>query len=96
MHTAPLIIINVVGLTRRLLGDHTPCLNRLVADGSVTAVSPVFPAVTTAAQTTMLTGVPPAEHGIVGNGWYWRDMSEVRFWQQSSHLVQRPRVWDTL
>ena len=96
MNTAPLIIINVVGLTRRLLGDHTPCLNRLVADGSMTQVSPVFPALTTTAQTTMLTGAPPADHGIVGNGWYWRDMSEVHFWQQSSHLVQRPRVWDTL
>jgi len=62
----------------------------------MTQVSPVFPALTTTAQTTMLTGAPPADHGIVGNGWYWRDTSEVHFWQQSSHLVQRPRVWDTL
>ena len=36
----------------------------------------------------MLTGLPPREHGIVGNGWYFRDTSEIRFWQQSNSLIQ--------
>jgi predicted AlkP superfamily pyrophosphatase or phosphodiesterase len=35
----------------------------------------------------MLTGKMPNEHGIVGNGWYDRNYSEVRFWQQSNHLI---------
>jgi predicted AlkP superfamily pyrophosphatase or phosphodiesterase len=36
----------------------------------------------------MLTGLPPSRHGIVGNGWLFRDTMEVRFWQQSFSLVQ--------
>jgi predicted AlkP superfamily pyrophosphatase or phosphodiesterase len=30
----------------------------------------------------------PRDHGIVGNGWLFRDTQEVRFWQQSRTLVQ--------
>ena len=36
----------------------------------------------------MLTGLTPAEHGIVGNGWYFRDTQEIRFWQQANSLIQ--------
>ena len=44
----------------------------------------------------MLTGLSPAEHGIVGNGWYFRDTAEIRFWQQSNTLVQGDRLYDGL
>ncbi len=44
----------------------------------------------------MLTGLPPREHGIVGNGWYFRDTSEIRFWQQSNSLIQGEKVYDGL
>ena len=56
----------------------------------------VVPAVTTTAQTTMLTGVSPQEHGIVGNGWYFRDQAEVWLWRQSEGLVQAPLAWQGL
>ena len=36
----------------------------------------------------MLTGLSPAEHGIVGNGWFYRDTQEIRFWQQARSLIQ--------
>ena len=36
----------------------------------------------------MLTGLRPSQHGIVGNGWYFRDTAEIRFWQQSNSLIQ--------
>jgi predicted AlkP superfamily pyrophosphatase or phosphodiesterase len=36
----------------------------------------------------MLTGVSAERHGIVGNGWLWRDTGEVRFWQQSNRLIE--------
>ena len=42
----------------------------------------------------MLTGRLPAEHGIVGNGWYERDQAEIRFWKQSNHLVGGEKLWD--
>jgi predicted AlkP superfamily pyrophosphatase or phosphodiesterase len=92
----PLVVINIVGLVRSMLGKFTPNLNRLASDGVLTSLEPVFPAVTTTAQTTMLTGAAPSEHGVVGNGWYWRELDEVRFWLQSDRVIQRPRVWDVL
>jgi predicted AlkP superfamily pyrophosphatase or phosphodiesterase len=88
------LVINAVGLTPGLLGPDTPNLNRLVERGRLATVGHVTPAVTCAVQATYLTGTAPAEHGIVGNGWYFRDTSEVRFWLQYDKLVQRPRLWD--
>ena len=52
-----------------------------------------MPAVTCTAQATILTGQPPQEHGIVGNGWLFRDTGEVRFWQQSNALIQAEPIY---
>ena len=60
------------------------------------AIAPVLPAVTCPAQSTYLTGLPPARHGIVGNGWYHRELAEVQFWKQSNHLVQGRKIWEEL
>lgn len=89
-----LAVLNVVGLTPALL-PHLPAVRRLVdAGGAAVPIGHVLPAVTCSVQATYLTGAAPAEHGIVGNGWYDRDESEVKFWKQSDRLVQRPRIWD--
>jgi predicted AlkP superfamily pyrophosphatase or phosphodiesterase len=56
----------------------------------------VFPAVTCSAQSTYLTGLAPAQHGIVGNGWYNRELAEVQFWKQSNRLVAGRKVWEEL
>jgi hypothetical protein len=45
-------------------------------------------------QSTMLTGTLPREHGIVANGWYFRDLAEVWLWRQSNRLVRGEKVWD--
>lgn len=93
---SPLVVINIVGLTPSLLGGHTPRLNRLIQDGFLAGLDGVFPAVTCTAQSSMLTGTLPSEHGIVANGWYFRDLAEVWLWRQSNHLVQAEKVWDLL
>ena len=90
------IVINVVGLSNRLIGDHTPAIRRLIARGRSATIAPVLPAVTASVQATYLTGTGPEEHGVVGNGWYDRENAEVRFWRQADALVQQPRVWDVL
>lgn len=92
----PLVVIDIVGLTPALLGENTPNLNALIDDGFMSPMKGVFPAVTTTAQATMLTGLAPAEHGIVGNGWYYRDQAEVRFWQQSDKLIQGEKIWQKI
>lgn len=92
------LVINAVGLTPELIGPHTPNLLKLAGGDTsrIATIREVTPAVTCSAQTTYLTGVLPQDHGIVGNGWYFRDTREVRFWHQSDGLVERPRVWTEL
>jgi predicted AlkP superfamily pyrophosphatase or phosphodiesterase len=89
-------VLNVVGLTEALIGPNTPRLGAFVQRGALARVSPAFPAVTCTAQSTYLTGRTPAEHGIVGNGWYNRELAEVQFWRQSNRLVQGEKIWDAL
>lgn len=87
------VVLNVVGLTRRLLGGaHTPHLNALLAHS--VPIRTITPAVTCSVQATYLTGQLPADHGIVANGWYFRDLGEVLFWRQSNRLVQGEKLWD--
>ena len=88
------VVLNVVGLTPGLVGDDTPNLKAFRDGGRLASIRPAMPAVTCSAQTDYLTGRLPREHGIVGNGWYYRDTQEVKLWQQADGLVQRPRIWD--
>ncbi len=89
------VVLNVVGLTPSLIGEQTPAIAAFRDAGHMAYVSPALPAVTCTAQTNYLTGTTPGVHGIVANGWYYRDTQEVRFWQQADGLVQRPRIWTT-
>ena len=89
-------VINIVGLTEGLLGQHTPALQRFRQAGLLARIDPAFPAVTCTAQANYLTGRRPAGHGIVANGWYDRALAEVQFWKQSNHLVTAPKLWDEL
>ena len=91
-----LAVINVVGLTEALIGEHTPRLAEFRRRGALAHIAPAFPAVTCTAQSNYLTGATPSQHGIVGNGWYNRELSEVHFWKQSNHLVQADKIWDDL
>jgi predicted AlkP superfamily pyrophosphatase or phosphodiesterase len=87
------VVLNVVGLTRSLIGIKTPHLLALLSGSA--DVTAIVPAVTCSMQSTYLTGKLPAEHGIVGNGWYARDLGEVLFWRQSNQLVQSEKIWQT-
>jgi predicted AlkP superfamily pyrophosphatase or phosphodiesterase len=89
------VVINVVGLTSKILEDTSLFISQWSTKGKhIATIEPVLPAVTCSAQTTYLTGTLPSEHGIVGNGWYNKEQSEVQFWKQSNKLVQAPYVWD--
>src|SRR5688500_9055922 len=90
----PIVLINTVGLTGRHLG-HAPRLQALAKAGWARPLRDGVPAVTCTAQASMLTGKTPQEHGIVGNGWLYRDTMEVRFWQQSNRLVTAEPVYVT-
>ena len=89
----PTLVLNVVGLTPGLL-QHAPHLSALARGGAVRPLTTVLPALTTTVQSTMLTGLQPRDHGIVGNGWYFRDLSEIWLWRQSNRLVMGEKVWE--
>ena len=90
----PTLVILAVGLTPALVGAHTPNLQRLARRGGMRRLRSVTPAVTCSVQSTLLTGSMPSEHGIVANGWYFRDLAEVWLWRQSNKLVTGEMVWD--
>ena len=55
-----------------------------------------FPAVTWPAQATMLTGKTAREHGVVANGFFWRDSNQVEMWTAWNEVIQEPQIWDLL
>ncbi len=89
----PVLLIDVVGLTSRMLGASTPNLNRLTTRAPMTTV---LPAVTCSAQATMLTGSMPSAHGAVGNGWFARDTADIGLWRQSNALVSGEKLYETV
>lgn len=88
-----LLVVNIVGLTPDLLTS-MPRVSAVGAQGFMATVTPPLPAVTCTSQATILTGKSPRDHGIVANGWYFRDLSEVWLWRQSNRLVQGAKLWD--
>ena len=86
----------MVGLSESLLGPDTPHMQAFRQKGCLCRINPAFPAVTCSAQAAYLTGLQPSGHGIVGNGWYDRDLAEVHFWKQSNRLVHGEKLWDSL
>jgi predicted AlkP superfamily pyrophosphatase or phosphodiesterase len=89
----PTLALLVVGLTRDLIGPHTPNLAKLASEGGARDLVTITPAVTTSVQATFLTGALPREHGIVANGWFFRELSEVLLWRQSNRLVGGDKLW---
>jgi predicted AlkP superfamily pyrophosphatase or phosphodiesterase len=68
---APVLLISVDGLGASLLTDATlelPALRSLSRRGAHSAgLRPVFPSVTWPCHSTLITGVPPVRHGVLGN-----------------------------
>ncbi|MFN6944296.1 MAG: alkaline phosphatase family protein [Cytophagaceae bacterium] len=88
------VVINVVGLSRSVVNKYTPFLSKYIESGTSAVIKPAFPAVTCTAQSNYLTGKSPSDHGIVANGWYYKDDCEIKFWKQSNKLVQADKIWD--
>lgn len=92
-----LLLLNIVGLTPRHLAPHcdlTPNLSAFAASGKVLPLQTVTPAVTCSVQASFMTGLSPQQHGIVGNGWLFRDLAEIWFWRQSNKLVAGEKIWE--
>jgi predicted AlkP superfamily pyrophosphatase or phosphodiesterase len=88
-----LLVAIAVGLRPKDLA-HAPVLRGLGEHGFAAPLDTVFPAVTCSVQASFLTGLQPAQHGAVGNGWYFRDLAQVMLWRQSNQLVQGEKLYE--
>ena len=71
----PTLVLNVVGLTPSLIGQHSPALKAFRDANALRPLRTILPAVTCSVQSSMVTGTLPSQHGIVGNGWYFRELA---------------------
>ena len=91
----PLILITLPNLRERDVARMSQ-LKTLCGGGEIAELTPSFPAVTCPVQASMTTGGTPREHGIIGNGLYWRDRRQVEMWTAPNDCIQRPQLWDLL
>src|SRR5690349_21434179 len=92
----PLVVISVDGLDNRYLTDpgrmglKIPNLRRIMREGQVSrGVIGVVPTVTWPSHTTIITGVDPVVHGILGNQ---RPKSEGGDYYWSESLIRTPTL----
>ena len=91
----PLILLTIPGLRERDLAA-MPKLRELTRRGEQAALTPSFPAVTCPVQANMTTGKLPDQHGVVANGFYWRDKQQVEMWTAWNDCILSPQIWDIL
>jgi hypothetical protein len=89
------ILLSIPGLRAKDVAA-MPNLSRLMSGGDQATLVPSFPCVTWPVQANMLTGKRPAEHGVVANGFFWRDKHEVEMWTAWNEKIQQPQIWDLL
>jgi len=93
-----ILVAIVAGLSPRMVRDSARCPNisSMAESGTFVPLKPVLPALTCTMQATLTTGLDPSGHGVVSNGYYFRDTAKAELWQHSARLINRPRIWDML
>ncbi len=86
-----LLVIQVAGWGHAFSERHGV---RRIAGLPVCSSEAVFPALTCVAQAALRTGLDPAGHGILANGFFDRTLRKAWFWEQAATLVEGPRIWE--
>jgi predicted AlkP superfamily pyrophosphatase or phosphodiesterase len=89
------VLLSVPGLREKDLAA-MPNLRLLTDGGDRACLVPSFPCVTCPVQVNMTTGKLPRQHGVVANGFYWRDKQQVEMWTAWNECIQSPQIWDIL
>ncbi len=89
------VLLSLPGLRDADLA-HMPRLSQLASTGGTTSLAASFPAVTCPVQATLTTGVTPKEHGVIANGFFWRDKDDVEMWTAWNEAIEAPQIWDKL
>jgi hypothetical protein len=93
--TERVILLSIAGLRRRDLAA-MPNLARLAAAGEAADLVPSFPCLTCPVQANLTTGCLPNRHGVVANGFFWRDRRQVEMWTAGNECIEAPQIWDLL
>ncbi len=93
--TQYVVLLSVPGLREQDLAS-MPVLSQLAAAGKTVPLQPSFPCVTCSVQANLTTGVAPDQHGIIGNGFFWRDKGRFEMWTPWNEIYQAPQIWDML
>jgi len=91
----PVILLSIPALREKDVAS-MPKLKTLMAGGEIAELTPGFPAVTCTVQANMTTGNRPDQHGVIANGFYWRDQHRVEMWTSSNECIESPQIWDLL
>ena len=91
----PLILLTIPGLREKDLAA-MPNLRAMTSAGQMVSLVPSFPCVTCPVQANMTTGRLPVEHGVVANGFYWREKRQIEMWTAPNDCIDRPQLWDLL
>ncbi len=89
------MLLSVPNLRERDVAN-MPNLRQVVAGGEIAELTPSFPCLTCPVQANMLTGVLPSQHGIVANGFFWRERKQVEMWTSPYECFERPLLWQHL
>ncbi len=92
---ASIVFLTIPGLRRSDL-SRMPWLAGVESAGCSAPLAHSFPAVTWPAQTHVLTGQLPDRHGVIANGFYWREEHRVEMWTAPNSVIQSPQIWDVL
>ncbi len=88
-----LLVIQVAALGEELIRNYPATWARLGLNFA--PLEPVFPAVTCPVQASFRTGLPPEQHGILGNGFFDRATRRTAFWEQAATQITTPeRIWN--
>jgi predicted AlkP superfamily pyrophosphatase or phosphodiesterase len=89
------VLVSIPGLRAADL----PSMPRLAALGTAGATLPIahtFPCLTCPSQAALTTGRGPQQHGVVANGFFWRDRGEVEMWTAWNEAILQPQLWTLL
>ncbi|QDT37311.1 alkaline phosphatase family protein [Stratiformator vulcanicus] len=89
------VLLSIPGLRSEDIAK-MPSLKSMAERGGTVPLSPTFPCVTCPVQISLSTGTPPSEHGVIANGFFWRDRGEVEMWTAWDEVIESPRLWDRL
>jgi predicted AlkP superfamily pyrophosphatase or phosphodiesterase len=90
------VLLSIPGLRSRDLASLPRLSGLATTSGSITPLVPALPAVTCPVQANMTTGVGPDRHGVIANGFFYRDKGQVEMWTAWNECIQAPQIWELL